>query len=209
MEIVLRNIILGISLAAPLGPAGIAVIQNGLSAGFLRGFLTGFGVTLADATYLLVVFFGLSSLLGDTITQVILLSLGSLALIYFGVRGLRQAGADFDLAGMQVSTAKNPLALGYIVNVSNPISVVWWLGVFGSLLTEAGPETSRLEALGISATILVGILLWHTTLSTLSHWGRRLLNPKFARAISILAGVALILFGLRFGYRAFITARGA
>ena len=58
MDLVLRNILLGISLAAPIGPSGVAVIQNGLR----RAFLTGLGVTLADATYLLVVFFGISSL---------------------------------------------------------------------------------------------------------------------------------------------------
>ena len=62
MDLVLRNILLGISLAAPIGPSGVAVIQNGLRRGFRRAFLTGLGVTLADATYLLVVFFGISSL---------------------------------------------------------------------------------------------------------------------------------------------------
>ena len=54
MNEIVRNILLGLSLAAPLGPSSVAVIQNGLKWGFRRAFLTGTGVTLADTTYLVV-----------------------------------------------------------------------------------------------------------------------------------------------------------
>ena len=42
MDLVVRNILLGISLAAPIGPSGVAVIQNGLGRGFRRGRLQPF-----------------------------------------------------------------------------------------------------------------------------------------------------------------------
>jgi L-lysine exporter family protein LysE/ArgO len=200
MHIILRNILLGISLAAPIGPAGVAIIQNGLRAGFLRAFLTGVGVTLADATYLLVVFFGLSAVLDIPAVEVTIWFLGAAALLYFGVRTLLEAGKRLDLDVASISTARSPLLTGYIVNVSNPIAVVWWLGVFGALLNEANYATSRLTALGLSATILVGILMFHTTMSLLSHWGRHILNQSLLRIISIVAGMALLGFGLRFGY---------
>jgi threonine/homoserine/homoserine lactone efflux protein len=64
MNEIVRNIFLGLSLAAPLGPSSVAVIQNGLKWGFQRALMTGIGVTLADTTYLLVVFFGLSGFMG-------------------------------------------------------------------------------------------------------------------------------------------------
>lgn len=48
MNELLGNILPGLSLAAPIGPSGLAVIQNGLRHGFWRAFLTGLGVTLAD-----------------------------------------------------------------------------------------------------------------------------------------------------------------
>jgi L-lysine exporter family protein LysE/ArgO len=200
MNLILRNILLGISLAAPIGPAGVAIIQNGLRAGFLRAFLTGAGVTLADATYLLVVFFGLSAFLDIPAVAISIWFLGAAALLYFGVRTLREASRTLDLEDSMITTARSPLLTGYIVNISNPMAVVWWLGVFGALLNEADYEASRLTALGLSATILIGILSFHTTLSLLSHWGSRYLNLRLLRAISTLAGIALLGFGLRFGY---------
>lgn len=205
MELALRNIVLGLSLAAPIGPSGVAVIQNGLRHGFLRAFLTGIGVTMADATYLLLVFFGLYNFLQVTTVKVVIWFLGALALLYFGYRSLREATAPIDVDAPVAITARNPLAVGYIVNVSNPIAAVWWLGVFGSLLSEGVAGTSRLYALAASSTILIGILLWHTTMSLLTNWGNRFLNERSARAISFIAGIALVLFGLRFAYNGILA----
>jgi threonine/homoserine/homoserine lactone efflux protein len=53
MHDMLRNILLGIPLAAPIGPSREGIILDGLRAGFPRPFLNGVGLTLADSTYLL------------------------------------------------------------------------------------------------------------------------------------------------------------
>lgn len=208
MHLILRNILLGVSLAAPIGPSGVAIIQNGLRAGFPRAFLTGLGVTLADATYLLLVFFGLAGFLDIPAVEVAVWLLGAAALLFFGIRTLREAGSGIDLEGSMIATARSPLLTGYIVNISNPIAAVWWLGVFGSLLAEAAYGSSKLYALGLSATILVGILGFHTTMSLLSHFGRRYLNERLLRVISILAGSALLLFAVRFVYMALLVLVG-
>lgn len=208
MPLILRNILLGISLAAPIGPSGVAIIQNGLRAGFSRAFLTGVGVTLADATYLLLVFFGLSRFLDIPVVEISVWLLGAIALLYFGLRTLREAGSRLELDERAVATARSPLLTGYIVNVSNPIAAVWWLGVFGSLLAEAAYGSSRLYALGLSATILVGILAFHTSISLLSHFGRRILSERLLRAVSLTAGCALLLFAGRFAYKALLILAG-
>jgi threonine/homoserine/homoserine lactone efflux protein len=205
MNDLLRNILLGISLAAPIGPAGLAVIQNGLGGGFLRAFLTGLGVTLADTTYLLLVYFGLSGFISLPWVKILIWSMGALVLIYLGFNSLKGAFRRVDLNKNMLPVARNPLLAGYLVNISNPIAVVWWLGVFGSLLSTADQDVSRASALLGSATILVGILLWHTTVSLMTHWGKRILNEKMVQVISGIAGFVLILFGLRFAWYAIAT----
>ena len=205
MDDVIRNVLLGISLAAPIGPSSVAVIQNGLQKGFGRAFLTGIGVTMADATYMLVVYFGLSSFVSIPVVKILIWILGALVLLYLGVQSIREAGRRIDFEAPPLISARHPLIVGYLVNISNPIAVVWWLGIFGSLLgaVVAGPAKAGVFFSG--ASILAGILLWHTTASLLSHEGKRFLNPSTARYISIIAGVVLILFGMRFGYNAFQT----
>jgi L-lysine exporter family protein LysE/ArgO len=214
----LRYMLLGITLAIPIGPASLAVIQTGLRAGFLRAWLTGIGVTLADTTYLLVVYFGLSGFMGIPLVKVTVWILGALVLFYLGWQSLRTLRASEKLLNftdekstnlLAQSKGRNPLLVGYLVNISNPIAVVFWAGIYGSLIGAAvAAGGNKTDALLSGAAILVGILTWHTTTSILSHWGKRLLNDKIARIISALAGVALIFFGLRFAWNGIIAIFG-
>ena len=202
-----RNILLGITLAAPIGPAGIAVIQSGLRWGLKRAFLTGLGITSADLTYMLVVYFGLSGFVGIPAVKILIWSMGALVLFYLGYQSLRVGGRQIDFEGGAGPDRGKPYLVGYLVNISNPIAVVFWLGIFGSLITTqngaAGSETDAgIPALIRGLGILVGILTWHTSMSILTNWGKRFVNEKSARVISIIAGIALIAFGMRFAYLA-------
>jgi threonine/homoserine/homoserine lactone efflux protein len=202
MNEIIRNVLLGISIAAPIGPSSLAVIQNGLRRGFLRAFLTGLGVTMADATILLIIYFGLSGFVRLPLFKGLIWTLGAIVLLFLGSQSLREALGKIDLERARVSTTGNPLWVGYLVNISNPIAIIWWVGIFGSLLGASPGSAAKLGALLSSSTILIGILCWHSTMSVLTHWGKRFLNERTARYILVIAGLALILFGIRFAYYA-------
>ena len=198
MDPLVRNFVLGVSLAAPLGPAGVAVIQNGLRSGFTVGFLTGLGVTLADTAYLLLVFFGLAPFVELPGVRLGVWFLGALALGYLGVRSLQEGFGQPRIATDGPVTARHPALVGFVVNASNPLAIVWWLGVFGGLLAGASQGQTRLQALLASGAILAGILCWHTSIAMLTHWGGRLINVRLVRWVSVLAGVLLLVFGVAF-----------
>lgn len=204
MTLFFRNFFLGVSLAAPLGPAGVAVIQNGLRDGFRAAFLTGIGVTLADTAYMSLVFLGLAPFLDLAGVRIGVWSLGSLALVYFGIRSLQRAigHSRADTGEVQPMVARHPLLMGFVVNASNPLAIVWWLGVFGGLLLGTDPNLSTLHALITSGAILLGILCWHASMALLTHWGGRLIGPGVGRWVSLIAGVLLIAFGLTFAVSA-------
>jgi L-lysine exporter family protein LysE/ArgO len=218
MNDILRNILLGITLAIPIGPASLAVIQTGLRAGFLRAWLTGLGVTFADTTYLLVVYFGLSGFMGVPAVKVVVWILGALMLFYLGwqsLRIIRGGGRKLNLTQDTQDTTpsrftgRNPLLVGYLVNISNPIAVVFWAGIYGSLIGAAvAGGGDKTDALVSGAAILLGILIWHTTTSFLSHWGGRVLNEKISLMLTALAGLFLIVFGVRFAWLALMALLG-
>jgi len=203
---IIQNIILGISLAAPIGPASIAVIKRGLKYGFLSGFLVGVGVTAADATYLLIVYFGLSNFINIPIVKTLIWTLGAIVLMYLGCQSIKEYFEKIDLDEFKTQTGKNSFVVGYIINISNPMAIIWWVGVFGSILGSLAQNIPRMTALLNSLTILIGILLWHSTVSLLLHLGRkRFINENTMRYVSAIAGFVLIGFGLYFGYNAFIS----
>lgn len=196
---------MGITLAAPIGPASVTVIQGGLSYGFRRAFLTGLGVTFADLTYMLVAYLGLARFIETPAVKVGVWTLGAAALIYLGVQSLREGGQRFDFDRTASPPNRPPFLVGFVANASNPLAVLFWLGIFGSLISSPAGAARGPGALGQGLAILAGILSWHTFTSVLTNWGKRYVNERSARVIAIVAGAALVLFGLRFGYQALMT----
>ncbi len=200
-----RNILMGIALAAPIGPASIAIIQGGLHGGFPRAFKTGLGITGADITYLMLVYFGFARWINIPIVKGLILCTGTVILFYLGVQSIRNRNKKIDFNGTSIRKTGPAFLVGYLVNISNPLAVVFWLGIFGSLISTTADQASSLMALIRGAAIILGILSWHTSMAVLTHWGKRFLNERYTQIISIAAGMVLIAFGARFAVFAFET----
>jgi threonine/homoserine/homoserine lactone efflux protein len=64
----------------------------------------------------------------------------------------------------------------------------------------AASHASVAAGLLLSLGILVGVALFFCMLVLLIHFGRRFFQPKYLRYVSLLAGIVLLLFCLKFGY---------
>ena len=93
MTFFLKGLIVGLSIAAPVGPIGILCIRRTLAHGRAAGFVSGLGAATADAMYGAAAGFGLtvvsSVLVGG---QRWLRLVGGLFLLYLGIRTWRTAG---------------------------------------------------------------------------------------------------------------------
>jgi threonine/homoserine/homoserine lactone efflux protein len=198
----LQNIILGLSLAAPIGPVNLEIIKRGLNAGFTQAFLTGMGANFADATYLTLIFFGLTSFLNIALLKIALGIGGSIILIYLGFTSAKDFFPEYAAAGnRQKRIFKNSFVTGYFLAVSSPMTIVWWTGVFGALLASQTDVQTNLSAFLSCLTILLGCFIWVIFLATALHWGKKIINDKMVGLISLIAGSCLIVFGIYFLYR--------
>ena len=198
-----QNILLGLSLAAPIGPVNLEIIKRGLNSGFQQAFLTGAGAMCADATYLILIFFGLTSFLNFAFMKIVLGVGGSLILIYLGALSVKEFFR-------KAVTAKNKphrlfkasFVTGYVLAISSPMTIVWWTGVFGALLAAQTHAQANISAFFSCLSILLGCFFWVFFLSTALHWGKKIINEKITRLISLFAGCFLIVFGIYFLCRA-------
>ena len=62
LYIFLKAMLIGLAIAAPVGPIGVLCITRSLNKGFFSGFLTGLGAASADAIFTCVAVFGLSAI---------------------------------------------------------------------------------------------------------------------------------------------------
>ena len=198
----LQNILLGLSLAAPIGPVNLEIIKRGLNSGLKQAFLTGFGAMCADATYLVLIFFGLTSFLNFAFMKIFLGIAGSIILIYLGAVSAKEFFRKADATENKPHRLfKTSFVTGYALAISSPMTIVWWTGVFGALLAAQTHTQTNISAFFSCLSILLGCFLWIFFLATALHWGKKIINEKIISCICLFAGCFLILFGIYFLYR--------
>ncbi|MFA5322363.1 MAG: LysE family transporter [Smithella sp.] len=198
----MQNIILGLTLAAPIGPVNLEIIKRGLNFGFRQAFLTGMGAMSADATYLTLIFFGLTSFLNVPLMKIALGLGGSFILIYLGLISAKEFFRKTAIAeNQQRRIFKNPFVTGYFLAISSPMTIVWWTGIFGSLLALQPHTQTTLSAFLSCFAILLGCFTWVFFLAIALHWGKKIINEKIVGFISLVAGIFLMAFGIYFLYR--------
>jgi L-lysine exporter family protein LysE/ArgO len=204
IDLLLRGIIVGISLGAPIGPVNVEIARRGLRGGFRSGWMVGIGATTADAIYCMAVIAGLTPLIDQLIVRTILWSLGTGFLFFLGWSSMRPVLAPgrmiVDHGG---SFERSSFVTGFLIAALNPMGIFFWLSVGGGLVASGVEQAS--DVIGIAAIVfgvIAGLVIWITTLSTLVHGGRRFISDQIYRWINFGSGIILIGFGLWFGVQA-------
>ena len=133
IAVFVRGLIIGFSIAAPVGPIGVLCIRRTLADGRAAGLISGLGAATADAFYGCVAGFGLSFVSTFLVAQQTWLRLiGGAFLIYLGIKTFltqpaseAAAASGRGLAGAYVST--------FALTLTNPVTILAF--VFGGLGT--------------------------------------------------------------------------
>ncbi|MFJ8235778.1 LysE family transporter [Ureibacillus sp. NPDC094379] len=202
MSVFLGYVLLGISLAAPIGPVNAAQLTKGIYGGFWHAWLVGLGAMLADAILMLIVYLGVFHFLETPFMQTLLWSFGCFVLIYTGVDSILSARKKVEMKFIKGNSLRKSFLYGFILSITNPLSLLFWLGIFGSVLAKTVSTYDLNHIIFYSGAIFVGLFVWDITMATIASTFRRILTSKLLVVISILSGLSLIGFGLYFGVQA-------
>ena len=129
MTLFLRGLIIGLSIAAPVGPIGVLCIRRTLADGRLQGLVSGLGAAAADATYGAVAGFGLTAVSSLLVNQQTWLRLvGGLFLDYLGLRTLlARPASEAPATGVRGPASGRSLAGAFLstlaLTLTNPVTV--------------------------------------------------------------------------------------
>lgn len=165
--ILLGYVILGLSLSAPIGPINAAQLDKGIRGGFMPAWFVGLGAIAADIIYMLLVYFGIVHLLELPFVRVFLWMFGCFVLIYTGVESIKNAGtlAPSQMRGDDSELVKS-FTQGFLMSLFNPLSIMFWLGIYGSVLAKAVNDSPMDQLLIYSGAIIFGVLLWDLFMAT-------------------------------------------
>jgi threonine/homoserine/homoserine lactone efflux protein len=199
--ILISYIFLGLSLAAPIGPVNSARLDKGLKNGFWHAWIVGAGSMVADALFMLLVYLGMVQFLGIPIVQIFLWLFGGFILIYSGIESILGVNSVNLTHTRKKDSLSKCFFTGFIMSVTSPLSILFWLGIYGSILAKTAQTNGTSQLLIYSCMIFVGLTLWDVFVAGLTTGFRRFLNDESIKAISIISGVSLLGFGLYFGYQ--------
>jgi len=201
------EVFLGLSIAAPIGPVNIAMVQRGLREGFAGAFLLGVGSTVADLIYIILAYAGADPLSHLAWARTLLFAAGALVMTWLGYGAIRAALADrvgpADPGGAAAATpaARPAFVSGFLITIVNPMTIAFWLGILSASLAARSCAPMAIELL-YTGSLVAGCLLWIVGLSVALHFGRRVAGDGLLRAVSMTAGLALVGFGAHFGLKA-------
>jgi threonine/homoserine/homoserine lactone efflux protein len=190
-----RGLLLGFSIAAPVGPVGILCLQRTLQRGQWHGFVAGLGAATADAIYGSMAAFGLTTITGYLTAQTVWLRLGGA--IFLGYLGVK----IFLTRAAKISPAPSPggwtaaYVSTFMVTLTNPMTIL----AFAAIFTGLGlAETTRnyASAAWLVLGVFSGSALWWLLLSGGAGLFRSKLDAPRLTWINKGAGLIIIGFGL-------------
>jgi threonine/homoserine/homoserine lactone efflux protein len=194
LNFLFKGIIIGFSIAAPVGPIGVLCIRRSLAEGRQIGLATGLGAATADAAYGCVAGFGLTVISSFLVGQRFWLSLiGGLFLCYLGIRTFMSKPAE-RAAEVRGGGLFSAFLSTLFLTLTNPMTILSFVAVFAGFGLGASPD--YLSASILVAGVFVGSALWWLLLSSGVALFRERVSEGWMQTINRLSGGIILAFGL-------------
>ncbi len=195
--------VIGVALAAPIGPINIEIITRGIRHGFLNGWLVGLGALSTDTVYAVLVVSGLTPLADSPGLRFPLFLAGGVMLSYVAVMSLRAARAATVSLNHATPRRGRSYLTGVLIAALSPMGIVYWLSVGAALVAEAVDRVGSAGAPVLVGGVFLGLLTWVTSLSVLAQVARRFVTGRGMRWITGTSGVVILGFAAYFFIQAF------
>lgn len=195
LAVLLQGMLIGLSIAAPVGPIGVLIIRRTLLQGRLAGFVTGLGAASADACYGLVAGLGLTVVTALLVEQEFWLRLlGGLFIAYLGIGSLLSKPAQSTQHEVR-SGLFAAYFTTFLLTLTNPMTILSFSGIMLGLGVYQG-GSSLLSLFLFVGGVFLGSALWWFILTFLL----RLLpihgNTRVLKWVNRGSGVVLLCFAL-------------
>ncbi len=193
----LRGLVIGFSIAAPVGPIGVLCIRRTVADGRAVGLATGLGAATADALYGAVAGFGLTAVSGLLVAQQGLLrGVGGAFLCWLGLRAfLARPGTEAAPAPARGGTLLGAWASTFVLTVTNPMTILSFAAVFAGLGVGGAGGDYRAAAT-LVAGVFAGSALWWLALSGAVGLLRARVTPRALRWVNRASGAVIAGFGV-------------
>lgn len=190
-----KGLIIGFSIAAPVGPIGILCIRRTLSSGRIFGLLSGMGAATADAFYGCIAAFGLTFISNFMLQQQIWLRLiGGAFLCFLGIKTIISQPSSSPTQANQNSLL-SAYGSTFILTLTNPLTILFFAAIFAGLglaNMKGSYSSAGITVLGV----FLGSSCWWVILSGVTSLLRHRFNLSGLRWVNRISGSIILGFGI-------------
>jgi threonine/homoserine/homoserine lactone efflux protein len=191
----LKGVVVGLSMAVPVGPIGILCIRRTLLEGRLSGFVSALGLATADVIFGCIAGFGVTFISDFLVShQVWFRLIGGLFLCAIGLKVLLTKFVERE-APSRGKGLLGAFTSMFFLTLTYPMTILILLGVFAGL----GIGNTRGDYAAIAALVFgvfIGSILWWAILSSFIGSLRDRLKTQNWQWVNKISGILITGFGV-------------
>ena len=193
LEVLLRGLIAGFVIAAPVGPVNVVCMHRALLKGWRAGVISGVGSAAADTLYGAVAGFSISLVIDFLIRELFWIRFwGGILLVVIGALYFFKQPEAFDAPGN--SSAGSNFRTTFLLTLTNPTTVLSFIAVLAAL--GLGHHRGGWLTILLIAGVFCGSMLWWIILSSVVSRLRGHAGGRALRWMNRIGGLAIGGFGI-------------
>ncbi|MEN3974069.1 LysE family transporter [Emcibacter sp. SYSU 3D8] len=194
LPLFIKGLLIGIIVAAPMGPVNILCIHRTITCGRIAGLVAGLGAALGDAAFALVAALGITAVAAFVQAHEAWFRIpGAIMLLALGVK-LWLSHPHYEQRETNGHGLFRSLAATFLLTVSNPITIAAFLALF--VAWGLGSGLTVPAAAEVVLGTLVGSAVWWVALVFIIGMLHRKIEDRHMLLLNRITAIAVVLFGV-------------
>jgi threonine/homoserine/homoserine lactone efflux protein len=194
--LLIKSFVIGLSIAAVIGPISVLCIQRTLTRGYVYGLISGLGIATADGTYGSVAAFGLTAISTFLVHEEMWIrAIGGAFLLYLGIRTILSKPAEKAATAAKAHNLPGAYASILLLTLTNPLTILSFAAIFAGIGVSGG-KGGYLAATLVVLGVFLGSATWWLILTSSVSLLRRKITPRWLVWLNRISGAVLVIFGI-------------
>jgi len=193
-----RGFKFGMILQLAVGPMCLMVFNTSATYGFLMGLSLVLAISLIDCLYIILSGFGVAAIINKEDVKSTIKVLGCIVLVLFGTNTITGAFSFTLLPEIRLFsnvTDRNIFIQGLMLTASNPMTIIFWGGVFSTQVAEYDFSKKQIIFFGLGC--ILSTLFFLTIISFCGSILNGFFSKTIIKVLNVMVGAILIYFGIK------------
>ncbi len=197
LVLILSGLLIGVAVAAPIGPVNLICIRRTLKYGMLNGFVSGAGAAVGDGVFAIVAAFSVTAVISFVAAYSGWLQLvGGVFLLGLGVRTwFDHPHLDDKLPDGSLGDLLPVISVTFFLTITNPATMLGFIAIFGGVADFTIGTEDYMRASILVASVIGGSVLWWAAITGFVSLFRDRMTDTGLALLNKVSAVIIVLFG--------------